>query len=196
MDRKFTLTNDEIRELSGFKKLELQKYASFFINWANRWSQGTRPKVVGQMTDLIQDFSGRTKDEWKEWYLEQYPDAIEKSTIIIEGMIENFKDSLNKIDRDIIREWVKDFVFVKTFIGLKFQEAILIKASKILNKKYRLSTPEEESKGIDGFLDNIPISIKPDTYKTQVGMREKIEATLIFYNKDDNGINVDISNLL
>jgi len=54
-------------------------------------------------------------------------------------------------------------VLVKTFIGLKFQEAILKKVASIMGKTYRLTKPEEEAKGIDGFIGDIPVSIKPST---------------------------------
>ena len=39
-------------------------------------------------------------------------------------MVDNFKDVMNKIDREMIGCWVRDLVVVKTFLGLKFQEAV------------------------------------------------------------------------
>ena len=40
-------------------------------------------------------------------------------------MLENMKDALNKIDDNMVNLWVRDLVIVQTFLGLKFQEAIL-----------------------------------------------------------------------
>ena len=60
---------------------------------------------------------------------------------------------------------------------------------------YRLASPREESKGIDGFIGDIPISIKPITYKTKNMLNEKIEVKFIFYDKKKDGINVDIPQL-
>ncbi len=65
-------------------------------------------------------------------------------------MVENFKTVIKQIDNDMISNWVKDLVVIKTFIGLKFQEAILSKTANIFNTTYRLSSPEDESRGIDG----------------------------------------------
>lgn len=48
---------------------------------------------------------------------------------------------------------------------------------------YSLSNPQEESKGIDGFIGDIPVSIKPITYKTKNMLNEKIEVKFIFYEK-------------
>ncbi len=39
--------------------LEFPKYTTQLMNLANQNSQGTRPKVVGQMSDLIQEFDGK-----------------------------------------------------------------------------------------------------------------------------------------
>ena len=95
----------------------------------------------------------------------------------------------------MVKEWVRDLVIDKTFIGLKFQEAILKRVAKMKKLSYRLSNPQEESKGIDGFIGDVPVSIKPITYKTKNMLSEKIEVKFIFYDKKKDGINVDISEL-
>ncbi|MBS3945596.1 MAG: MjaI family restriction endonuclease [Melioribacter sp.] len=69
------------------------------MNLANKNSQGTRPKVVGQLSDLIQEFSGSSLDEWKSWYLEKHPEAIKNAAEKISAMVELFKDAINKIDK-------------------------------------------------------------------------------------------------
>ncbi len=90
-------------------------------------------------------------------------------------MVDNFKTVLSQIDREMIENWVKDLVIIKTFIGLKFQEAILSKTAAIFNTAYKLSTPEDESKGIDDYIGNVPVSIKPETYKSKKSLSEKID---------------------
>jgi hypothetical protein len=127
--------------------------------------------------------------------LEQQPKAIDKATDKIFKMIKNLKESINKIDKEMVRDWVEDLVIDKTFIGLKFQEAILKRVAKLKKMNHRLSNPQEESKGIDGFIGEIPVSIKPITYKTKNMLREKIEVKFIFYDKKKDGINVDIVDL-
>ena len=76
-------------------------------------------------------------------------------------MVENFKETMGQIDRDLVERWVRDLVIVKTFIGMRFQEAILKKIADIKKCGFKIAKPEEESKGIDGYIDNIPVSIKP-----------------------------------
>ena len=40
----------------------------------------------------------------------------------------------------------------------------------------RLSSREDESRGIDGYLDGRPVSVKPSTYKTMDALSETINA--------------------
>jgi len=190
---KITLTNEAIRMALEIPKPEFPKYASQIINLSNQNAQGTRPKVVGQLTDLIQEFTGRTLEEWEQWYLKRYPDAIKTAKEKILTMLENLKDTMNKIDGKMVNEWVKDLVIVQTFIGLKFQEAILKKGAEIKGVEYKLSEKTEESQGIDGYIGGIPISIKPETYKIKKSLSEEIPAKIIYYKKVKNGIEVDYS---
>lgn len=46
----------------------------------NSNAQGTRPAVVGQMSELIQAFPGKSLTQWIEWYSAQQPDAVNNAT--------------------------------------------------------------------------------------------------------------------
>ena len=186
------IKNEEIRKLLNIKSPEFPKYATQILNLANQNAQATRPKVVGQMSELIKEFTGKTLEEWEDWYLKKHPDAIQNATEKILEMINNFKDVIDKIDEDMVYQWVRDLVIVKTFLGLKFQEAILRKIAEKFNTVYRLSTPEEESKGIDGYIGNIPVSLKPVTYLSKSMLSEKLEGDVIYYEKEKNGIKIYI----
>ena len=133
------------------------------------------------MSDLIQEFSGKTIKEWEKWYLQRYPNAIKNAKEKILEMLANLKDAINKIDENMVNEWVKDLVIIKTFLGLKFQEAILKKVSDIKGLDYRLSDNVAESKGIDGYIGDIPVSIKPDTYQIKKSLSENIPVNIIYY---------------
>ncbi len=188
---KIKLTNEQIRQALEIPSLSFPKYVSQLINIANQNAQGTRPRAVGQLTDLIQEFPGKTLDEWEQWYLQRYPNAINTAKEKIILMLEGFKDAMRKIDEDMIYEWARDLVIVQTFVGLQFQEAILKKGSEIKGVGYKMSEKTDESQGIDGYLGDIPVSIKPDTYKLKKLLREEISAKIIYYKKIKNGIEVD-----
>lgn len=190
------LGNEEIRRYLDVETPEFPKYATQLLNLANQNAQGTRPKVVGQMSELIQHFTGKNLAEWEQWYLKQKPDAIRTATEKILQMVEKLKGAIEKIDGEMVEKWVKDLVIVKTFMGLRFQEAILKKAAEIKGVDYRLSDFKEESKGVDGYIGDIPVSIKPKTYEVKAALREDITVKIIYYEKIKNGIQVDYGELI
>lgn len=188
--KKIKMRNEEITQLLDADAASFPKYATQLINLANQNAQGTRPEVVGQMSDLIQEFKGKKLEEWEKWYLSKFPEAIDRAKIKIMQMIENFKQVITKIDAEMIAAWVKDLVIVKTFVGLKFQEAILKRVAAHMGKSYRMADPEEEAKGIDGYIGDNPVSIKPQTYESKQMYPESISVQIVYYDKVKDGINI------
>jgi len=186
------IKNTEITEdiVGGIEKFP--KYTTQLINLANQNAGGTRPKVVGQMSDLIQEFPEKTFAEWVVWYQQQKPNAVDNATAKVVDMIEKLKSAMDLIDEDLIRRWVKDLVHTKTYTGLKFQESILKRVADRMGKNYRTATPAEEAKGIDGFIGDGPVSIKPMTYKSKNMLQENIDSKIIFYDKVKDGIKVEL----
>lgn len=193
---KVKITVEEIRKYLDIETPEFPKYVTPLINLANQYAQGARPRVVGQMSELIQEFEGKSLSGWERWYLEKKPNAVKNATEKIVQKLKELKNSLNKINRTMVEQWVRDLVIVKTFAGLRFQEAILKKGAEIKGTNYHLSKPDEESKGIDGYIGNTPISIKPRTYEVKAALPEHIDIKIILYRKLDDGIEVDYGNIL
>lgn len=192
----YTLKNENIESYNESESYTFPKYTSQLINWANQNAQGTRPVVVGQMSELFPEFmasdSEMTIDGWRDWYIKRYPDAFDKATDKIYAQVQNLRDAIPLIDRDMVRHWVEDLVIYKTFNGLYVQKAILASLAERTGDTYRLATPDEESKGIDGFVGNIPYSIKPDTYKTMGRLSEVINVKMIYYTKTKTGLKIEV----
>lgn len=185
------ISNNEIQEILAGESVLFPKYTTQIINLANQNAQGTRPRIVGQMSDLIQEFDGKTLDKWREWYNNRMPDAIENATNKIYPMVENLKEAITKVDREMVRQWVEDLTIIKTFTGLRFQGAVLSKVAEIKGVTYRLANPTEESKGIDGIIGDKAVSIKPITYKIKSSLSEKIDVPIIYYDKKKDGISLE-----
>lgn len=192
----FTIKNESIQRYNGIPNLEFPKYTSQLINWANQNAQGTRPKVVGQLSDLFPEFQNLSEDisieNWEEWYLKNFPDAINKATNKIYNQINNLKEAIKLIDKELVEKWVRDLVIYKTYNGLYVQQAILASLAERINESFRLATHEEESKGIDGFVGATPYSIKPDTYKTMGRLSETIDVKMIYYTKTKTGLKIEV----
>ena len=185
------INNAEIEKLSNASKFDFPKYTTQIVNLINSNAQGTRPCVVGQMSDLIQEFNGSSLEEWIEWYNNKHPKAVENATDKIYSKFEEMKEAVNQIDKELVREWVKDLVYTKTYCGLKFQGAIISFIAKELKKDYRLANVEEEAKGIDGFIGEKPVQIKSITYKQKMGLNETIDVPIVYYDKKKDGINIE-----
>jgi hypothetical protein len=167
------------------------KYTTQIMNLANSNAQGTRPRVVGQMSELIQECPEKTLEGWKNWYKNRYPDALENATIKVFEMIENLKEAIKQIDKNLVRLWVEDLVINKTFAGMKFQSYLIEMISKEKGKKFRLAEPHEESKGIDGYIGDLAVSVKPLSYKTKPMLQEGIQAKMIYYEKTKTGLVIE-----
>lgn len=188
---KLRIPNAEVQELLTDRNYAYPKYATQIMNLANQNAQGTRPSVVGQMSDLIQEFGAGTIAEWDAWYKNAHPEAIDAATERVYRMIELLKESIRIIDKDMVRRWVEELVVVKTYCGLKFQEAILRKIAGVRQAGYRLATPDEEAQGIDGFIGDRAVSIKPITYRAMNELSENIEVPIIYYDKKKSEIVIE-----
>lgn len=191
MLKKIKMKNSEVEQLSNASQFDFPKYTTQIINLVNSNAQGTRPEVVGQMSELIQEFDGNSLQEWIQWYSGKHPYAIKAATDKIYSKFLEMKSAVEMINREMIEAWVKDLVYTKTYCGLKFQSAIIAFLAGKLDKTWRLATIEEEAKGIDGFIGDIPIQIKSVTYKIENRLSETIDVPIVYYEKKKDGISIE-----
>lgn len=182
----------QIYDVSDIEPYDFPKYTTQLLNLANQNSQATRPRVVGQMSELVQEADAKTFEEWRHWYLERHPNAIDNAKSKVKAHIEKLRAAIDKIDEAMIEEWLEDLILVKTAEGLLIQRAILEHLSERFDLPYRMASSEDESKGIDGHVGETAVSIKPESYKQKTSVRhEDIDAPLIFYKKTQKYIHVE-----
>lgn len=193
---KYRLRNEAIRDYNESINFTFPKYTSQIINLANQNAQGTRASVVGQMSELFPEFleSGEpiTIESWRRWYTERHPRALKDASAKICAQVDNLRAAIAHIDRKLVCEWVEDLVINKTFNGLYVQRAILTSLAERKGTAYRLATPEEESRGIDGWVGGEAYSIEPDSYKTMQRLPEAIDVKMIYYTKTSIGLTLDV----
>jgi len=193
---KYTLQNDDIAAINGIISPEFPRYTSQLMNLANGNSQGTRPRVVGQLSELFQEFmasgNDRSVESWRLWYTDKYPEAIRVATERIMEHVGRLQNALTLVNEDTVREWVEDLVFNKTFNGLYIQKAILASFAEKINSHYRLAEPNEESQGIDGYVGETAYSIKPTSYKTMARLNENINVRMIYYEKTKTALKIEV----
>lgn len=188
--KEFKISNDEVAGLSNAPQYKFPKYVTQVINLVNSNAGGTRPKVVGQMSELIKEFDGKSIDEWIEWYTERYPNAVNDATDKIWNMYETMKAAFNAITKDMVENWVKDLVYGKTYCGLRFQTAIISAIASQIGKEWREANPAEEAQD-RWFYRRKTSTIKSSTYKLEAHLLESIEVPIVFYDKKKDGINIE-----
>jgi hypothetical protein len=172
--------------------MTLLPYVGSVINLANSFSQATRPKHVGQLSELIQIFRDSTSDHsvarWEQFYDQEIGCSnIDTASDKVWEYVTRIQKNLNALTKEDVHNWVKDLIINKTFDGLQLQLDILQMVCD--NDDYRLATSEEEAKGIDGFVNGQPVSIKPHTYKKTIQAgKESIPYRIIYYKKTKNGL--------
>ena len=188
----FTINVEIAKRKLGIPTIDFPKYTTQIINLAGSNSAATRPKVVGQMSDLTVESGASTLEEWRTFYLNRRQDAHQAAADKIEAMIENLRTAMELIDRDMIDDWVDDLLINKTFYGFRAQDVILGQMSQRFGLSLTQATPMDESRGIDGYLGGRPVSVKPTTYK-HLPLSENIPCPIIYYEKKSNGVRVDAS---
>lgn len=203
MDKKLKIKQNEIRQILNIPEKKNRKYVSPLLNLANRFSKATSPKVVGQMSDLFREFlkeePNPSIDKWANWYLSKHKNEFNEAFKKIKAKVNEFKETLENLNDEEIKDWLYDLIINKTFEGLYVQILILKKVSTTLKCHYRLANQKEESKGIDAILlckdKEIAVQIKPSSFKAEKQLTDKFTVPILFYEKTKDGIIVDISQL-
>lgn len=197
MIKKIRLSLNDVNNYH-MEKPDFPKYTTQIINLANQNSQATRPRHVGQMSELIRDYPGNTLKEWESWYKEIYPNTIDNATDKILLMVKNLKSAIQKIDRKMVRKWVEDLIINKTFVGMGIQQRAIkavAEAEGVTDFSFE-TDPSAESKGIDGYLNGVPVSVKPLSYNQMKNLPEKIPIGRIYYIMGEKELEIAYSDQL
>lgn len=94
------------------------------MNIANQNAGGTKPAVVGQLSELFPEYLAQETQQascerWEAWYRKRYPETIETAVGRVRQQIENLKQALPLITDEMLLNWVTDLVISKTFDGLE-----------------------------------------------------------------------------
>lgn len=190
MPTRKTIRNANIAKAMGIAPIEIPKYSSSVINSANGYARATRAENVSFVSDTIKKFRedksvpNHSYEQWIKWYSEKYPNAIQKATDEAWAKFQEVLENLSKVQRDDIEAWEKDLIINKTYSGLMIQDAIINQIAKGLGVVGRLGTTEDEGKGIDGYINDIPVQIKADTYRGVNNERFDDKIIIIYYSKD------------
>ena len=181
--------------------VDMPKYTTYLLNPAINLSQSNRPEVVGQMNEIIEEFRAKhpngTFQDWVRFYFEEHDgeERLEEATEKAVPMVKKMKEAFEEVDEEMTRNYLRDLVLFKTYEGFDIQETILRKLGEVYEAEIGRAATEDESKGIDGYVGEQPVSIKPVTYRDS--LQEIIDVPIVYYdeNKTNKAMTVDISEL-
>jgi hypothetical protein len=170
-----TMNSEEIKQIlggkiSGKRILEKRKIdypigVYNYIDTAIRQKRATIASKVGKVHGMFRGRKFRSLSEYRRIYSSKFPQSIDNA---VEEALEDFKRfglpaKKRREYKKYVQFFVEELVIGRSYRGLKIQEVIFIKMADILKQDYRWGTNKEDSSGIDGFIGNIPISVKPNT---------------------------------
>lgn len=174
-----------------------KKYHSAFLNTVNRDAHSSRPETVGKLAteifpNYVENAIEPSPENWKKYYQdnhsEQYDSGLEK----LKKQFELEKQAINSITEQDLVDYYDDLMFTKTFSGLYAQEEILKDIAANKNATYRKPNAIEEGQGIDGYIDDVPYSVKSETYKDSAAKNnETIKAKMVYYSENKKDKSVD-----
>lgn len=174
-----------------------KKYHSAFLNTVNKDARSSRPETVGKLaTEIFPEYVEQSTEpspvDWKQHYQESYPERYKEGLEKFKKQFEAEKEAINSITEQDLNDYYDDLMFNKTFAGLYVQDKILKDIAAEKEATYRKSSAIEEGQGIDGYIDEVPYSVKSETYKNSAAKNnETINAKMVYYteNKKSKTIN-------
>ena len=176
---------------------ELPKYTSGFINDVNGWAGGSKAENVSQVSEVIKRFRAENPEGSLKDCI-SFHQGLEGSDIqVVKGKgktkrretvqmagteqgvrdimkkMEEVKNNINQLTEDMVRSWLKNLVYEKTFCGLEAQELILKHIAEKNGFEWMLGSIEDEKQGIDGYIIDpngprfYPLQIKSSSYKNE-----------------------------
>jgi hypothetical protein len=170
---------------------EFPDLTSDLINLANHLSKATTRKKLGNPTLAIEEFEGKTFEEWAYFYDQKRPGALDTASQEIYSAIEKLRKALELVDEDLVRHWVEEAVLKRTYAAWRIQETILRHIAKLQGKPFRQADAQESEAGIDGFIDECPFSVRPVSHYFKGPPEEQdTQVAVVYFEKAKRGLKV------
>ena len=187
--------NDKVKFI---EESDFPKYTTQIMNVFNGGAGScTGPKVVGPLKDIFQKFldSGQEPnlENWKKFYEKDHIDKYDIAFQKIKESQSKYINAIKLINDEMLKEYQKDLIIKKTFLGLSVEYFILNYLSEKYELEYRFATSKEESQNIDGYIDGNPIQIKPESHKSNIQVKNiNINVPIIYYVIEKNKKNIRV----
>ena len=181
---KLTAKNYKSADADTRSRREWPKYKTQLLNVAGQNAKAFDAKRIGSMKELWLEFVETgvpdTLENWEHFYTNRWGlEGISQAATKLKEMVD--KMNLGDIDLDMCKDYVEEVVFNKTHFGMGGESTAIVVAAEHFDMPYRFSNAQEESQGIDGFIGNYPVQVKPadSNYKAHVHNHADVDKTLV-----------------
>jgi hypothetical protein len=170
---------------------EFPDLTSDLISLANHLSKATTRKKLGNPASVIEEFEGKTFEDWERFYEKNRPGALDTASREIYSAMEKLRNALELVDKELIRHWVEEAVLKRTYAAWRIQETILRHIAKLQGKPFRQADDQESEAGIDGFIGERPFSVRPVSHYFKAPPEEQgTQVDVMYFEKAKRGLKV------
>ena len=159
------LTQKHFNSVTERNRYEFPLYSKPILNIATQNSKATSVKIVGSMKEQFTEFlkgGGRTLQEWEQFYeARDGKNKIQASADKLYAMLEKMPVDNSIFTEELALQYIEELVLNKTHYGMSGEFHSVVAAANYFETEYRFSTPEEESQGIDAWIGDKPVQVKP-----------------------------------
>lgn len=187
----------------------IAKYQSEFLNIVNKHGHGNDAAIVGMVSQVIKNYRKQSDspslDGWKEYHqkltdIKGIEFGVEKNW----AQFQEMKKAIDAIDKDVLRYWLKNLVYNKTFAGLQAQDMVLKDIARRLSEEreqeysYCNGDADDERAQIDGYIINpdnkvCGLQVKSDSYKSHNTVERNAPVKYVYYKLNQDGLSYEFN---
>lgn len=187
----------------------IAKYQPEFLNIVNKHGHGNDATIVGMVSQVIKDYRKQSDspslDGWKEYHqkltdIKGIEFGVEKNW----AQFQEMKKAIDAIDKNVLRYWLKNLVYNKTFAGLQAQDMVLKDIARRLSKEreqkysYCNGDADDERAQIDGYIINpdnkvCGLQVKSDSYKSHNTVERNAPVKYVYYKLNPDGLSYEFN---
>lgn len=176
-------------DLPGFDWNKYQRGFMGILNNSYNQSCNSGTKVLGDMSEITSEFEGGSYEDFIEFYNDEY-DGEQRKYDAIDKMAENLVSRIESVggtlDWGYAVSWASRYIesmLVNSYRGFMDEERAIELVADELQMPWRVAPPEDESRGIDGYIGGRSVQVKPDTH-TSLDVNSYETDLLVVYEYD------------
>lgn len=190
-------------------RASLETYSFNLIDKAVEACRSNRKEEIGSFSDMHQTFNSTEHtglNNWKKYAFINMPKGcVDKFVTTTKKQLytmltmflkpAQYEFNTELVDKQI-RIYFYDLAIIGTYKGMRNQYNIIRSVASRLNCEYQpYSTPQEESKNIDGYINGHPVSVKPESFKRRHRVTIKDSIAIIYYDTENHTYECDFDRL-